>query len=69
MSSTLSNLQAEVMTLSESPPDPGFVLPIPSRSRSRQNYTMPTIDFPQPVVCDALPTPLVHVTLTWDVHL
>ncbi|KAF9648308.1 hypothetical protein BDM02DRAFT_2325746 [Thelephora ganbajun] len=36
MSSTMSNLQVEVMTLSESPPDPGFVLPIPSRSRSRQ---------------------------------
>ena len=37
MSSTMSNLQVEVMTLSGSPPDPGFVLPIPSRSRSRQN--------------------------------
>lgn len=37
MSSTMSNLQVEVMTLSESPPDPGFVLPIPSRSWSRQN--------------------------------
>jgi len=52
MSSTMSNLQVEVMTLSESPPDPGFVLPIPSRSRSRQNYAMPPIDFTQTVVCD-----------------
>jgi len=52
MSSTMSNLQMEVMTLSESPPDPGFVLPIPSRSRSRQNYAMPPIDFTQIVVCD-----------------
>ena len=40
MSSTLSNLQAELVTLSESPPDPGFVLPIPSRSRSRQNLDL-----------------------------
>ena len=38
MSSTLSHLQAEVMTLSESPPDPGFVLPIPSRSGIRQQF-------------------------------
>ena len=52
MSSTMSNLQVEVMTLSESPPDPGFVLPIPSRSRSRQNYTMSPIDFAQSLVCD-----------------
>lgn len=51
MSSTMSNLQVEVMTLSESPPDPGFVLPIPSRSRSRQNYAMPPIEFTQTVVC------------------
>jgi len=51
MSSTMSNLQAEVMTLSESPPDPGFVLPIPSRSRSRHNYGMPPIDFTNAVVC------------------
>jgi hypothetical protein len=36
-SSTLSHLQVvEVMSLSESPPDPGFVLPIPSRSRKRR---------------------------------
>jgi hypothetical protein len=38
MSSTLSHLQAEVMTLSGSPPDPGFVLPIPSRSGIRQDF-------------------------------
>ena len=40
MSSTMSNLEVEVVTLSESPPDPGFVLPIPSRSRSRQNFNL-----------------------------
>ncbi|KAF9781262.1 hypothetical protein BJ322DRAFT_265132 [Thelephora terrestris] len=40
MSSTLSHLQVEVMTLSESPPDPGFVLPIPSRSRTRENFDL-----------------------------
>lgn len=50
VSSTMSNLQVEVMTLSESPPDPGFVLPIPSRSRESNNPR--TI---QPVVCDMLP--------------
>jgi hypothetical protein len=40
MSSTMSNIRVEVMTLSGSPPDPGFVLPIPSRSRIRQNFDM-----------------------------
>ena len=40
MSSTLSHLQVEVMTLSESPPDPGFVLPIPSRSRTRRDLDL-----------------------------
>lgn len=40
ISSTLSHLQVEAMTLSESPPDPGFVLPIPSRSGLRQNFDM-----------------------------
>jgi len=44
MSSTMSNLQVEVMTLSESPPDPGFVLPIPSRSWSRQNLYFVSAD-------------------------
>jgi len=52
MSSTMSNLQVEVVTLSESPPDPGFVLPIPSRSRITQNRDMPPIDFTQTVVGD-----------------
>lgn len=41
VSSTLSQLPAEVMTLSESPPDPGFVLPIPSRSRIRHSFNLP----------------------------
>lgn len=40
MSSTFSHLQVEVMTLSESPPDPGFVLPIPSRSRTRRDFDL-----------------------------
>lgn len=44
MSSTLSNIQMEVMTLSGSPPDPGFVLPIPSRSRGRQNFGLSLAD-------------------------
>ena len=52
MSSTMSNLQVEVMTLSESPPDPGFVLPIPSRSRSRQNFDLSPADSARTVVCD-----------------
>ena len=43
-SSTLSNLRVEVVTLSESPPDPGFVLPIPSRSRSRQELNLTPTD-------------------------
>ena len=40
VSSTMSNLGVEVMTLSESPPDPGFVLPIPSRSRDRESHSL-----------------------------
>ena len=52
MSSTLSNLP-EVMTLSGSPPDPGFVLPIHSRSRGRQNYDRYLASATQFVVCDA----------------
>ena len=52
MSSTVSNLQVEVMTLSGSPPDPGFVLPIPSRSWSRQNLNPPLASTAQSVVCD-----------------
>lgn len=40
VSSTMSHLQVEVMTISESPPDPGFVLPIPSRSGIRQNFDL-----------------------------
>ena len=44
-SSTLSHLQLDdVMTLSESPPDPGFVLPIPSRSRARRRFEPPRLD-------------------------
>ena len=64
MSSTLSHLQAEAMTLSESPPDPGFVLPIPSRSGMRQNFEPSLVDPTQtrgstyparPMVCDFHP--------------
>lgn len=51
MSSTMSNLEVEVMTLSESPPDPGFVLPIPSRSRDRESYGLHNIQ----TVCDVHP--------------
>lgn len=52
MSSTASNLQMEVMTLSGSPPDPGFVLPIPSRSWGRRNLDLLLASTAQPVVCD-----------------
>jgi len=52
MSSTVSNLQIEVMTLSGSPPDPGFVLPIPSRSWGRRNLDLLLASTAQPVVCD-----------------
>ena len=52
MSSTMSNLQAEVMTLSGSPPDPGFVLPIPSRSRSRQKFDLSPANLAQTTVRD-----------------
>ena len=55
MSSTMSNLQMEAMTLSGSPPDPGFVLPIPSRSRSRQDFGLPPANFTQTVVRDEYP--------------
>jgi hypothetical protein len=51
MSSTVSNLQVEVVTLSGSPPDPGFVLPIPSRFRSRQNLDLFLASTMEPVVC------------------
>lgn len=51
MSSTMSNLQVEVMTLSGSPPDPGFVLPIPSRSRNRQNPHLSLTNTIQSMVC------------------
>lgn len=50
VSSTMSSLR-EVMTLSESPPDPGFVLPIPSRSRGRLNFSPPPVGLAQSVVC------------------
>lgn len=61
MSSTLSHLQVEVMTLSESPPDPGFVLPIPSRSRKRQDFDL--------FLGDAVSTHgLVHPTQTTVSH-
>lgn len=51
MSSTMSNLQVEVMTLSGSPPDPGFVLPIPPRSWSRRGLNLP-LTYTQSAVCD-----------------
>jgi len=52
MSSTVSNLQVEVMTLSGSPPDPGFVLPIPSRSWGRRSLNLLLANTAQPEVCD-----------------
>ena len=53
MSSTASNLQVEVMTLSGSPPDPGFVLPIPSRSWGRRSLNLLLASTAQPEVCDS----------------
>ena len=56
VSSTLSHLQVEVMTLSESPPDPGFVLPIPSRSRMRENFDL-SLDDVRPTRGSTYPIP------------
>lgn len=55
ISSTMSNLQMEVMTISGSPPDPGFVLPVPSRSRGRQNYDLYMASTTRFAVCDTHP--------------
>ena len=52
MSSTASDHQVEVMTLSGSPPDPGFVLPIPPRSWGRQNLNLLLANTAQSMVCD-----------------